>query len=51
MLDPNNLETDLIEAIRNIHTDTLQGMQKDCRKQSENFDTQSMKSKIRQYIQ
>ncbi len=50
MLDPDNLETDLIKTLENVDTYTLRSMQWDCRKQSENFDTRSMNATIQQYI-
>lgn len=50
LLNPSNLEQELIYTLKNISVNTLMSMQDDCRKQSENFDTKSMNRKLWKYI-
>lgn len=50
LLDPNNLEKELIYSMQDNSIDTLRSMQDNCRKQSEKFSLKSMNTKLREYI-
>ncbi len=50
LLSTNNLETELIEYVEKLSIYTLQGMQYNCRKQSEKFSLKNMSTKIKEYI-
>lgn len=51
LLDPNNLEKELIYSLENNSNDTLRGMQDNCRKQSEKFSLKNMNIQLKKNIQ
>lgn len=51
LIDPDDLEEDLIQIIQNTNSETLRDMEQDCRSRALDFSLAVMNTKMKQYIQ